>query len=137
MCSYFIYQAYEIFMNKDKWASSLYSAYGNFETWWNKHFKRLVMEEFAYTMPDQHDLYPYKAKITLGLGYLFGVGSLLLLTGEKWSALIICIPHLIVSVITNAPSQAKTATTFGPFEQAWLFDLAIFISMIMITGSSL
>ena len=52
MCSYFLFQTYEIFMNKDKWASSLYSAYGNFETWWNKHFKRYVWDEFAYQMPD-------------------------------------------------------------------------------------
>ena len=137
MCSYFLYQTYQIFMFKDKWASSFYSAYGNFETWWNKHFKRLVMEEFAYTMPDQHDLYPYKHKVTIGIGYAFGFGSLLLLTGEKYSALLLCVPHVIVSVITNAPSQAKTVTTFGPSEQAWLLDLMIFISMILITGSSL
>ena len=95
-------------MNKEKWASSLYSAYGNFETWWNKHFKRLVMTEFAYTMPEQRDLYPYKQKATIFLGYAYGFGTLLLLTGERFAPLICCIPHIIHAVITNAPSQAKT-----------------------------
>ena len=137
MTSYFLFQAYEIFMNKDKWASSFYSAYGNFEMWWNKHFKRLVWNEFAYEMPDQRDMYPFKAKVALALGYGYGFGTLLLLTGEKWAALILCIPHLIVSVITNAPSQAKTSTMFGTAEQGWCFDLMILFSMIMITGSSL
>ena len=82
-------------------------------------------------------MYPYKQKVTLVLGYAYGFGTLLLLTGEKWSALLLCVPHLIVSVITNAPSQAKTATTFGTAEQAWLFDVMILLSMVMITGSSL
>ena len=88
-------------------------------------------------MPDQREMYPYKAKVALALGYAYGFGTLLLLTGEKWAALILCIPHLIVSVITNAPSQAKTSTMFGTAEQGWCFDLMILFSMIMITGSSL
>ena len=82
-------------------------------------------------------MYPYKQKATILLGYAYGFGTLLLLTGEKWAPLILCVPHLIVSVITNAPSQAKKQTTFGASEQAWILDLMILISMIMITGSEL
>ena len=82
-------------------------------------------------------MYPYKQKVTLVLGYMYGFGTLLLLTGEKWAALILCVPHVIVSVITNAPSQAKTSTSFGTAEQGWCFDIMILLSMIMITGSSL
>ena len=82
-------------------------------------------------------MYPYKQKATLLLGYMYGFGTLLLLTGEKWAALILCLPHLVVSVITNAPSQAKTSTYFGTAEQAWCFDLMILLSMILITGSDL
>ena len=82
-------------------------------------------------------MYPYKAKATLILGYMYGFGAILLFTGEKWASLILCVPHLIVSVITNAPSQAKKQTTFGAQEQAPMFDLMILIAMIMITGSEL
>jgi hypothetical protein len=46
MSSYFMYQAYEIFFNKEKWAGSLYSAYGNFEEWWNKQLIPNLMKEF-------------------------------------------------------------------------------------------
>ena len=52
LISYFAYNAYEIYSNKDKWASSFYSAYGNFESWWNKHFKRNLWKDFQYSMPD-------------------------------------------------------------------------------------
>lgn len=46
LSAFFIYQAYEIFFNKDKWASSFYSAYGNFEEYWNKHLRPTLMKEF-------------------------------------------------------------------------------------------
>ena len=52
LCAYFLYNCYEIYNAKDKWASSFYSAYGNFESWWNKQFKRRLMNEFAFTAPD-------------------------------------------------------------------------------------
>lgn len=46
-----MYQAYEIFFNKEKWASSFYSAYGNFEEYWNKHVVKSLMKELQYKMP--------------------------------------------------------------------------------------
>lgn len=38
------------------------------------------------------------------MGYLYGFGSLLLWTGEKWAALILIVPHLIQTVLVNSPS---------------------------------
>ena len=49
---YFLYQAYEIFFNKEKWASSFYSAYGNFESYYNKQIRSALPNELAYKMPD-------------------------------------------------------------------------------------
>ena len=133
----FIYQAYEIYSNKDKWASSFYSAYGSFETWWNKQFKRVMMKEFAYDMPDQRIFNPYRAKIAMGMGYCCAFGSLLLWTGEKWAAMILLIPQIIYSAIINGPLHAKTQTVFGRPEQAWVLDVMIMCALLMITGSHL
>ena len=108
LCAYFFYQAYEIYTAKDKWASTFYSNYGSFESWWNKQFKRTVMNEFAYTMPDQRELYPYKAKVALFYGYACAFGSLLLFTGEKWASLILMISGSAYALIIHGPIQAKT-----------------------------
>lgn len=116
---------------------TFYSAYGNFEVWWNKHAKRLVMKEFAYTMPDQKSLHPYKLKATMLFGYLYGFGSLLLLSGEKWAALILLVPHVAHSLITNAPNSATNYKNFSTQEQSYLLDLMIFGALIMISGSQL
>jgi hypothetical protein len=113
ICSYFLWQTYEIFMHREKWSSSLYSAYGNFETWWNKHFKRYVMKEFAYTMPEQKTLHPYRNKATMVFGYMYGFGSLLLISGEKWAAYVLLIPHLMHALITNAPNSATSYKNFS------------------------
>ena len=135
LCSFFFYQVYEIYQNKDKWASNLYSTYGAFESWWNKQFKRTLMNEFAYTMPDQKELYPYKAKATLIFGYVCAFGSLLLLTGEKFAVLLLIWPQLIYSIIFHGPMYAKTQTAFGRAEQAWVLDFALIFALIMVTGS--
>ena len=66
------------------------------------------MNEFAYSVPDQKDLYPYKAKAAIIFGYCCAFGSLLLWTGEKWAALILMVPHFILSMVTNGPTYAKT-----------------------------
>jgi hypothetical protein len=137
VCSYFLFQTYEIFMYKDKWSSSLYSAYGNFETWWNKHAKRLVMKEFAYTMPEQRSLHPYRNKITMILGYLYGFGSLWLLSGDKWASLVLLVPHLIHALITNAPNSATSYKNFSSQEQSYLLDILIAFALLMISGSQL
>ncbi len=108
LTSYFLYQAYEIYMFRDRWTSHMYSSYGAFESWWNKQYKRLLMNEFAYTMPDQKELFPYKAKITVGFGYAFAFGSMLLLTGEKFASLIIMIAGGVYAAIIHGPMQAKT-----------------------------
>jgi hypothetical protein len=137
VCSYFFWQAYEIFMHKDKWASSFYSAYGNFETWWNKHAKRLVMKEFAYTMPEQKALHAYKHMATMAFGYMYGFGSLLLLSGEKWAALILLVPHCMHALITNAPNSATSYKNFSIQEQSYLLDTIIAAVLILISGSQL
>ena len=132
-----MFQAYEIFKHQEKWSSSLYSAYGNFETWWNKHANRLVMKEFAYEMPDQRSLHPYKQKATMFMGYLYGFGSLLLLTGEKWAAMILLVPHVIHALITNAPNSATSYKGFSIQEQSYILDIIIIAALVMITGSQL
>lgn len=134
---YFLYQCYDIYFHQDRWVSSFYSSYGAFESWWNKNFKRTLMKEFQYTMPDQKELYPQKRRAAIVLGYTWSFGSLLLWTGEKWSALILLIPHFVYTMIINGPTQAKTMTTFGRMDQAWILDFAIFAALLMITGSKL
>ena len=95
------------------------------------------MKEFAYTMPDQKELYPYKQQATMIIGYMYGFGTLLLLTGEVLAAFILIIPHVLVATIQNGPTFAKTQTVWGTAEQAWLFDLAILFSLFMVLGSKL
>jgi len=95
------------------------------------------MTEFAYTMPDQKELYPYKAKVGIIFGYCCAFGSLLLWTGERWAALILLIPHVIYSIVINGPTYAKTQTSFGRLEQAWVLDFAIMFALMMVTGSQL
>lgn len=135
VCSYFIWQAYEIFVQRDKWSSSLYSAYGNFETWWNKHFKRYVMKEFAYTMPEQKSLHPYRNKVTMVFGYMYGFGTLLLFSGDKWASYLLIVPHLLHALITNAPNSATNYKNFSLQEQSYLLDVLIFAALVIISGS--
>ena len=73
----------------------------------------------------------------MGMGYGCAFGSLLLLTGEKWAALILLIPQIIYSAIINGPLHAKSQTVFGRAEQAWVFDVMIMCALLMITGSNL
>ena len=128
---------YEIYTHKERWASNFYSSYGSFETWWNKNFKRTLMKEFAYTMPDQKELYPYKQKAAVVAAYVWGFGSLLLWTGEKFAALLLLFPHVAYTLILHGPLQAKTMTTFQRADQAMLLDFAIVATLLMITGSHL
>lgn len=62
------------------------------------------MKELQYHVPKQKELYPYKQKASMMMGYLYGVGSLLLWTGEKWATLILLVPHVIQMVLVNSPS---------------------------------
>ena len=101
--AYFCFQCYEIYSGKDKYASKFYSAYGQFESWWNKNFKRTIMNEFAYTMPDQKELYPYKAKVTMFMGYFWAFGSLWLVTGDTTAALLLLPTQIIHSAVTHGP----------------------------------
>lgn len=113
LSTYFLYQAYEIYNHKDKWASSFYSAYGNFEEYWNKHFKKNLMRELQVSMPKQKELYPYKLKAAMIMGYLYGFGSLLLWTGEKWATVILIVPHIIQTVLVNSPSAQMKLGSFN------------------------
>lgn len=62
------------------------------------------MKELQYSVPKQKELYPYKLKAAMMMGYLYGIGSLLLWTGEKWATLILFVPHVIQMVMVNSPS---------------------------------
>ena len=73
--SYFMWHAYEVFRHKESFASSFYSAYGNFEEWWNKSIKAF------FTCPPQRSLYPYKLKLAMFFGYFYVLGSVLTLIG--------------------------------------------------------
>ena len=135
--SYFVYNAFEIYLSTDIWAVSFYSAYFNFESWWDKHVKRNLWKDFQYSLPEFGALYPYTQKATIIFGYLYAFGGLLLLNGEKSAALILAIPHFLHSVVTSGPSFAKTQTVFGTSEQAPFMDFMIFATLILITGSDL
>jgi len=137
LTAFFCFQAYDIYANKDRWASTFYSNYGIFESWWNKQFKRTLMKELAYDMPDQKVLFPYKAKSAIFFGYFCAFGSLLLWTGEKFSSLILLVPAIVHGAIVHGPMQAKTQTTFGRAEQAWVIDVAIIAALIAVTGGAL
>ena len=95
------------------------------------------MKEFAYDMPDQKLLSPYRVKVAMGFLYANGFGSLLLWTGEKYAALILFVPLFLYSVILNGPNYAKTQTVFGRQEQSWYLDLILMASCVMMTGSHL
>ena len=72
-----------------------------------------MMKEFAYDMPDQKELRPYRAKLALFMGYACAFGSLLLWTGEKWAAFILLIPQCLYALVIHGPMHQKTQTTFG------------------------
>ena len=137
LTAYFMHLVYEIYSNKDKWASNFYSSYGVFENWWNKQFKRTLMNEFAYTVPAQSTLQPYRQKGTVVMGYCYGFGSLLLWTGEIWASLILLVPHVLHSLIIHGPIYAKTQTFFDRADQAWVLDFTIIAALLMVTGSHL
>lgn len=46
-------------------------------------------------------------------GYMYGFGSLLLLSGEKWAALVLLVPHVMHALITNAPNSATSYKNFS------------------------
>ena len=71
------------------------------------------------------------------IGYMYIFGTLLLLTGEVLAGFVLLIPHGIISVVTNGPTFAKTQTTWGTQEQAWIFDLTIFFALLMVIGSKM
>ena len=95
------------------------------------------MNEFAYSMPDQKELQPYKAKAALIFGYGLGFGSLLLWTGEKFASLILVIPAFLYAIILNGPTYAKTQTTFDRQSQMWIIDFALVFVLIAIAGGNL
>ena len=95
------------------------------------------MNEFAYTMPDQKLLSPYRVKVAMGFLYANGFGSLLLWTGEKYAALILLVPLFLYSVILNGPNYAKTQTVFGRQEQGWYLDCILMAACVMMSGSHL
>ena len=95
MVSYFLYQAYEIFFQTEKWASSFYSAYGSFELNWNKNVKPTLPKGFDFKVPEQKLIYPWKQKIAIVIGYAYLAGSLLMITGDTAFACILLIPHIV------------------------------------------
>ena len=71
------------------------------------------------------------------IGYMYIFGTLLLLTGEVMAGFILLVPHAIISIVTNGPTFAKTQTTWGTQEKAWIFDLTIFFALLMVIGSKM
>lgn len=96
-----------------------------------------MMKEFAYEMPNQRTLHPYKQKATMIMGYMYGFGSLLLLTGEKWAALLLLVPHVIHALITNAPNSATSYKGYSTQEQSYILDIMILAALVMVSGSHL
>ena len=62
LSSYFMYQAYEIFFNKEKWASSFYSAYGNFEEYWKPLMEKKLDNCFVYGERNDVELFYKKVQ---------------------------------------------------------------------------
>ncbi len=75
--------------------------------------------------------------MTLGFGYSFAFGSLLLLTGEKFSSLIVFLAGAVYAAVIHGPMQAKTQTMFGRAEQAWVIDVAVLATLFAVVGSAL
>jgi len=69
---------------------------------------------------------------------MYVIGSLLLITGEKWAALILIVPHFALSILTNAPASGNAAwTKYGFQMQAFGLDCVILFALLMITGMHL
>ncbi len=72
------------------------------------------------------------------MGYMYVIGSLLLITGEKWAALILFVPHFILAVLTNTPASGNaSASKYGFQMQAMGLDCVILFALLMITGMHL
>lgn len=57
--------------------------------------KKNLIKEFQYGLPKQKEVYIYKHKAAMAMGYMYAFGALLLWTGEKWASIILIVPHLI------------------------------------------
>ena len=72
------------------------------------------------------------------MGYMYVIGSLLLITGEKWAALILFVPHFCLAVLSNAPASGNASTSKYGFQmQAMGLDCVILMALLMITGMHL
>ena len=72
------------------------------------------------------------------MGYMYVIGSLLLLTGEKWAAVIIMAPHFAFAVLSNAPtSQNASFHKYGFQMQNMCLDVIVLMALLMITGMHL
>lgn len=86
MCAYFLYQAYEIWSNQEKWASRMMSNYKGFEKWWNKQLcKDATLKNFLWQVPAYGDVSPQRSRICLVFMYCNLVGALLLSGANEWS----------------------------------------------------
>ena len=70
-------------------------------------------------------------------GYMYIFGSLLLLTGEKMAALILCIPHLCLAAVTATPTAVNATGKFNQHMMGCGLDLMILAGLIMVTGYDL
>ncbi len=75
--------------------------------------KKNLIKEFQYTLPRQKEVYIYKHKAAMFMGYLYGFGALLLWTGEKWASLILIVPHLIQTILVNSPSAQLNVSKYN------------------------
>lgn len=88
-------------------------------------------------MPVQKELYPYKLKAAMFMGYAYGFGSLLLWTGEKFAPLILIVPHLLQMILVNSPSSQQKLGVYSLQSQQLCMDGIILCALIMCTSLDL
>jgi hypothetical protein len=131
---FFGLQAYEIFMNKDAWASGFYSRYGDFGEWWNK-------EIGIVDMPEQRLLSPYKRHVATLFGYIYVAGIAFTVIGEQFGPVVLFVGHFFNMLVANAPAKIKFEVDrekgFTMSRHNYMIDQALCFILLMIAFSEL
>ena len=73
----------------------------------------------------------------MAMGYLYLFGSLLLLTGEKWAAVLLMLPHFVHACVSNTPNSVTTVDKYNTVMQSWTLDFIILMALLMVSGFEL
>lgn len=137
-----MYQAFEIYQDKSRWANRLMNAYNSFEKYWNKdlvknspYFKGVLWPVPAYSSVQLH-----RDRITMGFMYMYLLGSMLMIGAVEWAALAcfvaLLVPHLLQSAFTHIGALKDNASylEYGHYSlmtQQAVSDGMILVMMVM------